>query len=310
MIVTVTLNPMLDKTVSVPALRRGTIQRATHVSSVVGGKGVNVSRQLATWGEETLATGFLGGEIGAMLERMLDEEQIPHTFVRVSSMTREGVTYLEEDGTSTGVFEPPHEVTAQESEQLVHALRGLQKNAQWMVFSGSSPCATAEEVFPLALGEAREEGVRTVLDSYGETFARALRGRPDIVKPNRQEVEQTFGFRLAGEQDVIDALQHLREEGAGTAIITDGGHACYTGSSAGMLKVTPPAVKTVNATGSGDAMIAGLLYGLRREWEFERALAFGVGVGAANAARWSVADVPLEEAEALMREVCIERLSH
>jgi 1-phosphofructokinase family hexose kinase len=310
MIVTVTLNPMLDKTVSVDALRRGAIQRATHVSSVVGGKGVNVSRQLAIWGEETLATGFLGGEIGAMLEHMLDEEHIPHTFIRVSSMTREGVTYLEDDGTSTGIFEPPHEVTGQESEQLVRALQGLQNNARWMVFSGSSPCAAADEVFPLALESARDQGVRTVLDSYGKTFARAVRQRPDIVKPNRQEMEQTFGLRLAGEPDVMNALRLLIDEGARTAIITDGGHACYAGSSAGIWRFIPPSVKTVNATGSGDTMIAGVVYGLTREWEFERALAFGVGAGAANAARRSVADVPLQKAETLMREVRIERLLH
>jgi tagatose 6-phosphate kinase len=310
MIVTVTLNPMLDKTVSLHALHRGHIQRATRVSSIVGGKGVNVSRQLALWGRDTLATGFHGGEIGAMLGRMLDEEEIRHAFVRVSGMTREGVTYVEDDGTSTGIFEPPHDVTAGESEELLHTLRRLRKGASWVVFSGSSPCPAADDVFPVAIREAREEGVRTVLDSYGETFARGVRQGPDIVKPNREELEQTFGQRLAGEPEVIDALQRLLDEGVRTAIMTDGRRACYAASSGARWKVVPPSMETVNATGSGDTMIAGLLYGLEEGWEFERALVFGVAAGAANACRWNVANVPFREAEMLIPEVRINRLSH
>ena len=308
MIISVTLNPMLDKTVHLDAIHKGHIQRAVRVGSIVGGKGVNLSRQLTTWGRDTLATGFLGGEIGTMLERLLDEEGIRHSFVHVAGMTREGVTYVEADGTSTGIFEPPHEVSAGEADQLLHRLRTLRKGASWMVLSGSSPCPATDDVFRVALKEARENGIRTVLDSYGETFARGVQNGPDIVKPNREEIEHTFGVRLAGETDVVDALQRLMDDGVPTVIITDGGRACYAASYGGKWRVIPPVVETVNATGSGDTMIAALLYGLEEGWEFERALVFGIAAGAANARRWAVADVPLQEAEKLMPEVHIERL--
>jgi tagatose 6-phosphate kinase len=189
-------------------------------------------------------------------------------------------------------------------------MRRLRKDASWIVFCGSSPCPTTDDVFPVALREAREEGVRSVLDSYGETFARGVRHGPDIVKPNREEMEQTFGVRLAGESEVMDALQRLMDEGVRTAIITDGRRACYAASSGEKWKVMPPPVETVNATGSGDTMIAGLLYGLEEGWEFERALVFGVAAGAANAGRWDVAGVPLQEAERLIPEIRVDRLQH
>ena len=125
MITTVTLNPMLDKTVAVDSLRRGAVSRASEVSTIVGGKGVNVSRQLSRLGEETVATGFIGGEIGSILERLLDGEKIPHRFIRIAGMTREGVTYLEPEGTMTSVFEPPHSVTLAEAGRLLEECRAL-----------------------------------------------------------------------------------------------------------------------------------------------------------------------------------------
>ena len=119
MITTVTLNPMLDKTVYVDTIRRGEVQRASKIETVVGGKGVNVSRQLRRLGMQNVATGFVGGEVGTLIERLLDEEGIAHDFVRIAGMTREGVTYRESDGTATAIFEPSHKVTRRETEQLL-----------------------------------------------------------------------------------------------------------------------------------------------------------------------------------------------
>src|SRR5512133_1492150 len=116
MITTVTLNPMLDKTVYVEAVRPGKIVRASRVECIVGGKGINVSRQLHHLGSDTIATGFAGGEIGAILDRLLSEEGISHGFVRVAGMTREGVTYRDKNNVQTSIFEPPHHVTADEAD--------------------------------------------------------------------------------------------------------------------------------------------------------------------------------------------------
>ena len=306
MITTVTLNPMLDKTVAVDSLRRGAVSRASGVSTIVGGKGVNVSRQLSRLGEETVATGFIGGEIGSILERLLDGEKIPHRFIRIAGMTREGVTYLEPEGTMTSVFEPPHSVTLAEAGRLLEECRALAGKSDWFVCSGSSPSAEADDVFRLIVTDCRSRGIPVVLDSYGKALARGVESVPDFLKPNREEFEQTFGTRLSGESDMIAAARRLVAQGVRYSLITDGPRPFAAACADGAWIVTPPGVESVNPTGSGDSMIAGILYGLRRSWPFADCLAFGAAAGAANARVREVAQSSSDDIESLLGGVTVK----
>jgi 1-phosphofructokinase family hexose kinase len=308
MITTVTLNPMLDKTVSVDALRRGAVSRASGVSMVVGGKGVNVSRQLRVLGEETVATGFIGGEIGSLLERLLDAEGISHRFVRIEGMTREGVTYLEPEGTMTSVFEPSHPVTLAEAGRLLEECRALAGKSDWVVCSGSSPSPAADDVFRSIVGDCRSRGIPVVLDSYGSALARGVEFIPDFMKPNREEFEQTFGTRLSGESDLIAAARRLIARGVRYSLITDGGRPFAAADAGGAWIVTPPRVVSVNPTGSGDSMIAGILYGLRQSWPFADCLGFGAAAGAANARVRDVAQSSRDDIMSLLPGVIVKRV--
>lgn len=299
MITTVTLNPMLDKTVYVEAVRPGKIVRASRVGFIVGGKGINVSRQLQRLGCDTLATGFAGGEIGALLDRLLDEEGLSHGFIRVTGMTREGVTYRDRNNVQTSVFEPPHKVTAEEADALISLCRTLIEKSSWLVCSGSSPSPEADEVFRELITIAREVGIPSVLDSYGNAFQMALPAIPVLIKPNKDEYEQTFGKSLKNDDDFRLALGHLLRLGTTYCIITAGSSPFYAATRGGMWKIRPPAVKVVNATGSGDSMVAGLLFGLTHAWDFERCLRFGAAAGAANAKVWEVASSSREQIEEL-----------
>jgi 1-phosphofructokinase family hexose kinase len=308
MITTVTLNPMLDKTVAVDAVRRGGVSRASGVSMVVGGKGVNVSRQLRMLGEETVATGFIGGETGSTLERLLDGEGIPHRFVRISGMTREGVTYLEPDGTMTSVFEPSHPVTPREAERLLEECRMLAGKSDWIVCSGSSPGPAADDVFRMIVADCRSRGIPVVLDSYGRALARGVESGPDFLKPNREEFEQTFGTRLSGESDMIAAARRLVARGVRYSLITDGPRPFAAACGDEAWIVTPPVVESVNPTGSGDSMIAGILHGLSRSWPFPDCLGFGAAAGAANARVREVAHASREEIQSLLPGVTVRRI--
>jgi 1-phosphofructokinase family hexose kinase len=298
MITTLTLNPMLDKTVYVEAVRPGKIVRASKMEYVVGGKGINVSRQLQRLGSDTLAIGFAGGEIGALLNRLLDQEGISHGFVRVAGMTREGVTYRDRSNLQTSIFEPPHHVSVEEVDALLSLCRSLAGKSSWFVCSGSSPSPEADEVFREVIVMAHEAGIPSVLDSYGNAFQRALSAVPVLVKPNKDEYEQTFGKPLKTDADFQSALDSLLRIGIAYCIITAGSSPFYAATREGMWKVTPPTVKAVNPTGSGDSMVAGLLFGLARGWDFERCLRFGAAAGVANAAVWDVAASSREQIEA------------
>jgi tagatose 6-phosphate kinase len=308
MITTVTLNPMLDKTVRVDMLERGKIHRALAMDLVVGGKGVNVSRELRVLGEETLATGFLGGAVGEMLERLLDREGIPRDFVRVEGLTREGVTYLEHDGTWTAVFEPPHQVSEVEAETLVARCSRLLGQSSWIVCSGSSPSQEADGIYEAVIHRARELGVPSVLDSYGDAFLRALNAGPTLVQCNRDELSRTLHLSLENEADIRRALEGLLTRGAAYAVLTDGSGTAYATMGELFWKITPPSLTAVNPTGSGDTMIATMLARLLDDAPFEEALQFGVAAGAANAVHWEVASVTEEEIRRFLPQVALDKM--
>ena len=303
MVTTVTLNPMLDKTVAVDRLRRGALTRAASVETIVGGKGINVARQLRALGEEAVATGFLGGETGTLIERLLVAEDIPHEFVRVAGMTREGVSYREKDGTVTSVFEPPACVTADETERLEEKCRLLAPRSAWVVCSGSSPCPEADDVFRTIVLASRERGIPVACDSYGPALARAVEAAPDLIKPNREEYRLTFGKDLPSLTAMVDAAREAVRRGVRYCIITDGPRPFAAASKEGAWTVQPPAVNTVNPTGSGDCLVAGVLHGLLSGWSFPDSLAFGAAAGSANAQVWEVATSTPDDIGALLPQV-------
>ncbi len=309
MITTVTLNPMLDKTVYVDDIQRGSIQRASRIEMVVGGKGVNVSRQLTRLGVENVATGFIGGEVGTLIVRLLNEEGIAHEFVRVADMTREGVTYRESDSTVTAVFEPPHRVTHQEAGQLVELVNAMIPRSSWIVCSGSSPSPEADGIFAAIVEKARERSVRTIVDAYGLVCRNAAQSQPTILKMNIAEYERTFDKKLLEQYDYHNAFDELLSQGISCCIITDGSRAVYAATNEKRWKIIPPRIHAENPTGSGDAMVAGMLYGYAHGWDMEDVLRFGVAAGASNAQHWEVANSSLENINALQSHVSIETLS-
>ena len=307
MVTTITLSPMLDKSVAIDLLRRGGITRASSVRTVVGGKGVNVSRQLHALGEATCATGFLGGETGSMIERLLDEESIPHEFVRVAGMTREGVTYRENDGTVTAVFEPAARVTHDEAERLVEKCSLLARRSDWVACSGSSPCQAADDVFRAIVLRCRERGIPVACDSYGPALAHAAEAAPDLLKPNKEEFQRTFGQDLASPAAMLAAARDAVRHGVRYCIITDGARPFAAASREGSWSITPPEVPAVNPTGSGDSLLAGVLHGLMQGWPFPECCAFGAAAGSANARVWDVATSSIDEIMACLPQVRVRK---
>jgi 1-phosphofructokinase family hexose kinase len=308
MIVTITLNPMLDKTVHIDRQERGAIHRAQKMEMVPGGKGINVSRQLKRLGIKTLATGFLGGEVGGIVVRLLSEEGIDHDFVMTDTMTRIGVTYLEPDGTWTAMFEPSLRIDVRFVHELNKKIAALASKSTWVVCGGSSPGYEADDLFYEAIVNAHKAGVPSVLDSYGNAFELAMKAQPTLVKPNKKEFETTYGRKLETSAEHVDSVKFLLSRGARYCVISDGGKDFFAGVQGHFWRITPPNVKVVNATGSGDSMIAGILYGFRQGWKFERCLAFGAAAGAANAGTWDVAALSLVDIANLESEVVMQRV--
>jgi tagatose 6-phosphate kinase len=256
-----------------------------------------------------MATGLLGGEVGKIIEELLEKEGIRNDFVDTTVMTREGITYLEKDGTSTAVFEPSQRVSVSAVHELSRKISSFAGKSAWIACSGSSVGYESDDIFYEAILAAHKAGAKSILDSYGNALTLGLKAIPTLIKPNRQEYERTFGMPINNEDDVRKALDKWRGAGVKYVVLTDGGKPAYAASDDGVWKVTVPPVPSVNPVGSGDSMVAGMLYGLTKEWDFERCLRFGAAAGAANASVWAVANSSYEEIMKIESMIRIHRLS-
>jgi fructose-1-phosphate kinase PfkB-like protein len=167
---------------------------------------------------------------------------------------------------------------------------------------------SVDRLFGEIIGEANHKGVATLLDSYGPAFLGGLARGPTVVKVNREEYQQSLGRRLQDTAGYVAALHEMSRRGIRSCLITDGSRPSYALGDGSIWKVTPAHIDTVNATGSGDSMVAGILFGLREKWPFERCLRFGAAAGAANARKWEVADSSFRDIAALESRILVEQL--
>jgi 1-phosphofructokinase family hexose kinase len=308
MIVTVTTNPMLDKTIYLDDFSTGKIWRSNKVENVAGGKGINVSFQLKHLGIESIATGFLGGETGKHIKRLVDLQGVKNDFTLIKDSTRIGFTVLNEQNLEqTSVFEPGHKVTRIEIQDLISKIIKHVKKSKWLVFSGSVPHSNLKNIFKdIALQVIKNNpGIRIALDSYGEEFVAGLKIKPFIAKQNKNEFEKTFNLQLNSEQEYIDALSRFLGRHSDMALITNGDKFAYYYYDKSCYKVIPPKIKVINPIGSGDCMLAGLIYGFLNNLDIIDTIKYSIAAAAVNASKWEIARCSIREIKSLMKSMDI-----
>ncbi|MEV6959324.1 1-phosphofructokinase [Streptomyces sp. NPDC051207] len=259
MILTVTPNPSLDRTYEVPSLDRGAVVRATGERVDPGGKGVNVSRAVAAAGRRTVAVLPLGGAPGALVADLLDAQGIEVAPVPVAGATRSNIALAEADGVLTKINAPGPELTAAEQELLLETVRQQSRDAAWIACCGSLPRGLALSWYAELVARAHAVGVRIALDTSGPALLRALRERPDVVKPNAEELAGAVGRPLATVGDAVKAAGELRERGARTVLASLGADGQLLVDDAGAWFGTARVSAVRSNVGAGDASLAGFL---------------------------------------------------
>ncbi|MDT0447176.1 1-phosphofructokinase [Streptomyces johnsoniae] len=259
MILTVTPNPSLDRTYEVPGLRRGALLRAEGDRVEPGGKGVNVSRAVAATGGRTTAVMPLGGAEGALLARLLDEQGIEVAGVPLAGSTRVNITLVEPDGTLTKVNAAGPALTAAEAAALLLAVRSRAANADWIACCGSLPRGPGPEWYAELVARTHRAGARIALDTSGEALTAALAWRPEVVKPNAEELAEAVGRSLATVGDAVKAAEELRARGAGTVLASLGADGQLLVSDGGTYWGHAPVATVRSNVGAGDASLAGFL---------------------------------------------------
>jgi 1-phosphofructokinase family hexose kinase len=307
MIITVTLNAAIDKSLSVPNFRLGRRHRTVEQRTMAGGKGVNVARTLKALGQPVIATGFAGGVTGTHIVEQLTDEAVLNDFVRIREESRTNTSVLDPTtGEQTEINERGPSVSEREVELFADKLLYLARGAAIVVFAGSLPRGVEPEIYATLIRDLARMEVTTVIDTDGEPLHHAVRAEPDVVSPNVLEAEELVGHEFAGEEERSLAVREIAALGPREAIMTlpDGCFAQVLVDGRPSLKrarVQPR--EPVAKSGSGDAFLAGYLAARYESRAPDQCLRFGVACGAESTARLGAGLIDPREARRLIGEV-------
>ncbi|MEU0114981.1 1-phosphofructokinase family hexose kinase [Streptomyces bobili] len=275
MILTVTVNTALDVTYRIPALLPHTTHRVTEVAERPGGKGLNVARVLAALGHEVTVTGFAGGPTGRVVRERLTG--VTDALVPCAAPTRRTLAVVDErTGATTQFNEPGPVISPAEWSAFQETYERLVGGADAVALCGSLPPGVPVGAYAGLIRTARAAGVPVLLDTSGEALRRAVAARPDLIKPNADELAE-----LTGSHEPLRATQDARRRGARSVVASLGAQGLVAATPEGRWRATPPALLRGNPTGAGDAVSAGLLSGLVERLPWSRILARAVALSAA-----------------------------
>jgi 1-phosphofructokinase/tagatose 6-phosphate kinase len=307
MIITVTLNAAIDKSLAVPNFRLGRRHRTVEQRTMAGGKGVNIARMLKALGQPVIATGFAGGATGTHIVEQLTEESILNDFVRIREESRTNTSVLDPTtGEQTEINERGPSVSEHELELFRDKLLYLARGAAIVVFAGSLPPGLGPDIYALLIRELQRTDVITVVDTDGEPLRQAVRAEPDVATPNVSEVEELVGHEFASEDERSRAVVEVAALGPHEAIMTlpDGCIAQGLVDGQAVLKrarIEPR--EAVAKRGSGDAFLAGYLAARYEGRPPDQWLRFGVACGAESTTRPGTGLIDPREARRLMGDV-------
>ena len=313
MIITVTLNAAIDKSLSVPSFRLARRHRTVDQTTMAGGKGVNIARALKMLGQPVIATGFAGGPTGLRIVEQLTQESILNDFVRIREESRTNTAvYDPTTGDTTEVNERGPAVTATEVELFRDKLLYLARGADIVVLAGSLPRGVDPELYASLIRDLRRMGVQTVVDTDGEPLRVAARAEPDVISPNVLEAEELVGHEFNDEEDRVIAVSEMTALGPHEAIMTlpDGCVACVNaGGERRLLRVWIDPREAVAAVGSGDAFLAGFVAARYGGQNVEQCLRFGVACGAESTQRLGAGLIDPRGVDRTLHEITVEELS-
>lgn len=299
MILAVNLNAAVDKTYVISDFRLGHANRIDAVRALAGGKGNNVARAAIGLGRRVLVTGFAGGNNGRFIIERLASDGIPADYQPIGQESRICIAIPgASGGHSTELLEPGPVISQAEAAAFKQKFRGLVGQAKVVTFSGSLPRGLESSYYADLISIARDAGCRTILDTQAH---------PDVIKPNREELERLLGMPLIDHRGVARAIRKIAPE-VGLVLASMGEEGAVAGTAEAAWLANVPPVKAVNAVGSGDAMVAAMAAALEANLSTESALALAVAAGAANTLTLGAGQLRTADVEQLKALAVVERI--
>lgn len=307
MILTVTLNPAVDKTYTTGEVIIGHVNRMRSAMNIAGGKGVNVTKILCQYGQSVCATGFLGGYAGHFIEDALKEKRVECRFEWVDGETRSNINILADNGYVTEILEPGPEIDETSLKKFVRRYDRLLSDCELVVLSGSMARGIPEDFYRNLIERAKRKNIRVLLDTSGESLKQGILARPYLVKPNQKELEYVAGHRLGRREDIIEAARILVHNGISKVVVSMGKKGLISVTEEGVYYAKAK-VQAVNTVGCGDSVVAAYAMSILRGESEEEALKFATAVSAANAATVESANIPMDLADELLSHIHVEKI--
>lgn len=310
MILTITMNPSVDVAYQLPHLSLDTVNRVTEVRKTAGGKGLNVTRVLAEYGDQVLASGCLGGRLGDFIQENLPEGVKP-AFFRIAGETRNCVAMLHDDGQQTELLEKGPSLTSNEGQAFLAHYQELLDKASVVVLSGSLPAGLPVTYYVDLVSLARKAGKPVVLDCSGEALRAVLTSdhKPTVIKPNNEELSDLLGLEVT--KDIAQLKEVLQDElfaGIDWIVVSLGAGGAFAKHRDRFYRVTIPKIDVVNPVGSGDSTVAGIASAIFHQESDEELLIKANVLGMLNAQEEMTGHVNMANYDKLYQQLKVEEV--
>lgn len=301
MIYTVTLNPAIDYYIELEEFQEQELNHCENSYTIMGGKGINVSKVLDNFGIKTLALGFVGGFTGDYIKKDFCLAKMKEQFTELKENTRINIKMKTKVGESEIAGKAPN-ISEEDLKRFYKTLEQI-KEGDLLVLSGSVPKSLSDEIYAEVIARV-PKGVRIILDARGKAFAKALEKGVYFSKPNRKELEEYFERELLSLEELVAAAKELQKRGSKYVIVSRGGEGSFCVTEDKVLIGNAPKGKLISSVGAGDSMVAGILYALEKGCSIEEAYSYGIAAGSATA--FSEGLTNLQDMEKIKEKVIIE----
>lgn len=312
MIITVTLNPAVDKTVEINDFAINSVNRVSTVQLDAGGKGINVSKVILSLVGKSKAIGFLGGRAGNFIKSYLDEMGIENDFIVVKGETRTNLKIVDPlQHTNTDINEMGPEITTEDINQMDHYISQSVDEKSVIVFSGSVPPNVSQDIYQKWIYQAKEKGAKTILDADGELMRMGIEAGPYLIKPNIHELERLLARKITSIEEAIECSRNIMGKyGIGIVAVSMGEKGALFLNKEATIFAKGITVDVKSTVGAGDSMVAALAYAIDEGYAFEKAVTLAVAAGTANVMTYGTESSSLEVILELEKKVQCEYLQH
>jgi len=308
-ILTVTLNPCIDKTIEVENFTVGGLNRTKSIRTDAGGKGINVSKALKNFGADTIACGIIGGNQGKYLLSFLKEQEIPYVFTETEDETRTNYKiYDSKSHITTEINEQDFFVHENTLRKCIDSIKLQLQKTEIMVLSGSIPKGVNNDIYQTLIEIAKSYNVKVILDADGEKLKKGIEAAPYAIKPNLFELEQFWGKAFKNESEIVEAAKELINAGIKLVIVSMGGDGAMFINENEAYKATPFAINCKSTVGAGDSMVAALAYCMQQNFDIIKLIKMSTAAGTVTASKEGTNVCTLDEVTENISRVKVEKV--